>query len=197
MSSAVNRPFDRRLLWLMGAALVIAGLCLWRYYRTDGPRLFVMADVKIGEAPPFELPDQNTHLVKIERYRSRQSVIVVFFDGTAPPQDNRTLVWLRDNSPELKSVGYEVLGISAANPAVIRESEQSMGQPWPFPILSDMNPRSPELLPAHKSWGRFDVQTQTPLTGTFIVNQAGYTPFDNGHPQPLADPLPVLKALLQ
>ncbi|MEZ6057265.1 MAG: redoxin domain-containing protein [Planctomycetaceae bacterium] len=191
---------DRRLLMLLIAGAVIASLTLWRVTRPPrpAPQMGEAPTVQSGEIaipPSFELPDQQGNLVKFERYRSRQGVVVVFFRADLPASADPSLDWLRKHYDSVKKAGYEVIGISTQTGATIRNSADKEGQDWPFPMLNDIHLRSPEPAPVHHLWQMIDATTGELKQGTILVDQSGHTSYLNGSPRPLDQPLVELKQL--
>ncbi len=156
-------------------------------------RVAVQTSTLHGYPPTFELPDQHFNLVKLERYLGRQPLIVCFFDGTGPLEEDRWLAWLRDHYDAIESAGYEVIGVSTAKPAEVRRAASQTGKPWPFPILTDMNLRSPEPAPAHHAWGLVDPQSGALRSGLFLIDRKGYVEYSGNVPVAVDHPEQVLK----
>jgi peroxiredoxin len=135
----MKSPF--RELIVVAAGIVIAGLCWWRMSAPEIPRASlqqVVADQRM--APTFELYDQQSHLVKLSGFVGRHPIVLIFFDGRQPPENDRSLVMFRDFYPSLRTSGVIVLGVSSALPQQIRRKSV---QPFPFPILADVTAGQP------------------------------------------------------
>lgn len=185
---------DRRLLILMSAGMLIAGLTAWRHFRPE--RVLPTEDTSptaatttLAVPPSFQLPDQRGYFVNFDRYRTRQGVVVVFFSADKPAHEDPVLTWLREHYSTVKQANYEVLGISTQTGATIRNDAENSGIDWPFPILHDIHLRLPEPAPVHHLWSRVDSTTNTLLTGTFLIDQSGLTPHQDHIPLPLRNPI--------
>lgn len=186
-----------RTLFLPLAAVVIAGLCAYRATRPPRPVAPPVAG-GLRALPPrgWELPDHEFRLVKFDRYLGRQSLAVLFFDGEQPAEIDPLLVWLRDHAEAMYDAGWRIIAISTANPAEHRRAAERAGQPWPFPVLTDMHLRDPAPSPVHHLWSRVDRATGKTLPALFLVDRLGYVNYANGRPQPEAEPLKQLQAII-
>ncbi|MCC7168758.1 MAG: redoxin domain-containing protein, partial [Rhodospirillales bacterium] len=148
------RPY--RILVLPFAAAVIAGL-VWVGEHTQLLQQQRASNTERARprrlAPRIELYDQNSQLVKFERYLGRTRMIVVFFDGEQGADRDPWLTQLRDHIEQVKVAQVQVVGIGLATPYANREAEKR-SQDFPFPVLSDIGKNIPA--PAHTLWGRFD-----------------------------------------
>ena len=178
---------DRRLYLLSLAALVICGLCVWRVMQPN--RTVVVPPAVPRNLPPrgWELPDDQFHIVKFDRYLGRQPVILWFSDGDTPPESDEVILWLRDRFDALHARGYEVLAITLARPVEVRQAAERLGRPWPFPVLSDMQERNPAPAPVHYLWSRVDPLTGELLPGLFLIDRMGYIEYAHGRPRPADD----------
>ena len=145
-------------------------------------------------APRFELYDQNSQLVKFERYLGRTQLVVVFFDAELGADRDPWLTQLRDHHDKVHAARVQVIGISTATPYANREAEQR-SQPFPFPLLSDIGKDIPA--PAHTLWGRFDPRDGAFHTGEFLVDRSGMVKLEGRSYQPVADPVAVVKSLCE
>ena len=174
---------DRRLWLLAAAAIVIAGLCVFRATRSYAPQSTASAAPVRGPAPAFELYDENSpsHLVRLSSYLGRQRVFVAFYDGSRGAHRSQALDLLRTEWPQLRKADVSVLAISKALPQDNRKDMAEFGT-YPFPLLSDVD------LSAHQAWGRYDEQRRQPLEGVFLVDRAGRVAWSQqtGGPEPLA-----------
>jgi peroxiredoxin len=186
-----------RILFLPIAAVVIAGLCAYRLTRPAKPVAVVMPGPPRALPPRgWELPDQDFRLVKFDRFLGRHPVVVLFFDGRRPPEEDSLLVWLRDHATAVYDAGWRIIAISTANPADIRKSAERTSIAWEFPVLTDMRLRDPAPHPVHHLWSRVDRQTGELQPGLFLVDRAGNIPYENGRPLPESEPGRRLKELI-
>jgi len=131
-------------------------------------------------APKFLALDSDNKLLKFERYLGRQEVLLIFFDGEAGADRDPVLLRARQQYPELKRRGVQVVGVSAAIPQYNRQAMER-GGPFPFTLLSD-----PEFL-IHQMWGRYDEDRMETRTGAFWIDRAGQVAWSGKSPRPEAD----------
>jgi peroxiredoxin len=168
----------RIFLILPVSAAAICGLVAYklsRHYEPLSPRDY--------EKPPpaarFQLPDEHSRVVRLERYLGRQKILIAFFDGSKGPDRNAIVNSLKDRFADLKQTGAAVLAISAVLPQQNRyganlERHQSANPDpkdelhYPFPLLSDVLEYD-----VHKRFGAFDQQSNQPLESLFVVDRLG------------------------
>lgn len=185
MSDRVWRP---RVLVLPIAAAVIVGLVAFKLSQPPQQRSAATFDER-RPAPKFLALDSQNELLKFERYLGRQEVLLIFFDGEAGADRDLVLLRARQQFPELKRRGVQVVGVSAAIPQYNRQAMERGGK-FPFPLLSD-----PEFL-IHRLWGRYDEDGLETQTGVFWIDRAGQVAWLGKSPRPEADldrVLPPLK----
>lgn len=178
---------DRRLLIPLIAAVLLAVASIWRM-RANKPQDYadqVAAAVMMRPAPTFEALDSNNHLVRLNSLLGRHKIIVVFFDGESGADQDAGVLRLRQRFGELQSHGVKVIAVSAAIPQQNRAAISRVGA-FPFPLVSDIDPRSPEgNLRIHREWGRINSAGQ-PRTGVFLIDRKGQLPVTPDGPRPLA-----------
>lgn len=146
-------------------------------------------------APRFELADHRRQLVKFERFLGRQRVVVVFFDGSLGAARDPRLLSLIENFNRIDAAGIKIIAISAATPFANREAEKQLGS-IPFPLLTDIDIRTPIPDPVHRLWGRYDESQRQRLTGVFLVDRDGTVPVgSDGKPLPVENEATVLEIL--
>jgi peroxiredoxin len=183
-----------RVLVLPLAALIIAALVVYRLQRER--RALPAAPIAARQlAPRFELYDQQNQLVKFERYLGRTKLVVVFFDGPRGADADPWLTLLRDHHDAVSGAGVQVIAISTATPFAIHQAEERAERPFPFPVLTDIDPRLPVPAPVHRLWGLYDEGTQTTRTGVFLVDRAGMVTTGAGGPVPVPDADAAIAAL--
>jgi peroxiredoxin len=184
-----------RILLLPLAAVVIAGLCAWRYSRPPKP-VVISAETQSGYAPRgWELPDHEFNLVKFDRYLGRQPLVVWFAGPEESLDRDPVVVELVQRYDALAAAGYEVLIVTVAKPAAVRKSGEMLGQSWKFPVLTDMHLRDPAPTPVHQQWGRIDAATGAPQPGLFIVDRRGYVEYLGGRPIAAENPRETIAQL--
>jgi hypothetical protein len=187
----------RRVLILPISAVVIIGLVVWRtnWQTTHRQLRPVVAPRETGPAPTFVLHDQTGAVVKFERYIGRTRLLVLFTGESTELHENRLLSLVADQGAALSDDGIQVIVVTAATPFAVRDSQKRLGKPFPFPVLTDIDPKQPIPFPAHRKWARYDAQRQSPLEGLFLVGRSGLTTTSNGNPVPEPDPGATLRQL--
>lgn len=179
----------RRILILPIAAAVIASLVIYRLQRPEADSSAArsaLAERRL--APRFALYDQEGQLVKFERYLGRTRMIVVFFDGERGADADPWLTELSAHLEQVQDAGVQVIGISTATRYANSQAAERAGRPFPFPLLTDIDPRQPIPAPAHQQFGLYDIASATTRTGVFLIDRAGMVAWEHDHPQPAADP---------
>ena len=198
-----------RVLVLPIAAVVIAGLCLYKVMQPVPAPVTAGTTAARGRAPGIELGDHHRpqRLVKLGGYLGRHAVLVVFFDGEAGADRDESLMRLVRERDRVEALDVKVLGVTGAVPqfnraAVGRLVEAGVladAEAFPFPLLSDVGGRDPALfLAAHRRWGRYDEPSGRTRSGVFFIDRAGTVELDpaTGEPRPLEDPAAFLDELL-
>ncbi len=180
---------SKRILVLLLAAIVIAGLTAYKQTRTYNRPLAIAGRVVKRRAPLLELYDAHkpSRRVRLSAYLGRHRLIIVFFDGELGADRDPRLLRLRQEVKRIDRAGIVVLAISAALPQqnrkVIARVEKGGGRIL-FPLLSD------PAFEVHRAWKRFNETTGKPTQGIFLVDRAGLLEWSSDGPQPivLSDP---------
>lgn len=182
--------FDRKLIPVLLAAIVIASVCVWRL--TVNPTQSYsdqLAEARIElPAPDFEALDAFNQMFRLQRYLSRHRILVVFYSGQASAAHDATLLAIRDAYPQLEQAGIKVVGISTALPQQNRAAMETVDD-YPFPLVSDVDQS------IHQKWGRIDEATKQPLPGVFLIDRKGTVLSLGGLPQPAPDLTLLLQEL--
>jgi peroxiredoxin len=179
------------------SAVIITALCWWRISASSPSAAAATALVPMDmrPAPPFELYDQQSHLVKLNAFLNRHTVLLIFFDASQDPEQVKSLVRLREFYPALKSNGVAVFGISSALPQDIRRQSS---KPFPFPILADIKAGQPDS--ASQLWGRCSSPGPdgrvTIHEGMFLVDRSGMVEWHDQAPQPVTNPEQTINQLI-
>ncbi|NTW68893.1 MAG: thioredoxin-dependent thiol peroxidase [Chlorobiaceae bacterium] len=98
-------------------------------------------------APAFSALDQNGKPVTLEEYRGRK-VVLYFYPKDDTPGCTKEACAFRDNFPNFKSLGVEVLGVSVDNEKKHKKFEEKYQ--LPFRLVAD-----PEksIVEAYGVWG--------------------------------------------
>lgn len=176
---------------LPAAAVLIALVCWWKLAQEPVTRSDSQTRRDLRPCPAFELPDQNSRLLRLDRYLHRHPILLVFFDGETGAGANPWLRAISANYDAVEKTGTIVIGVSQSLPQVNRQTEV------PFPLLTDLNPAQPGSTGrVHKEWGVVDAAGQA-TPAVFYIDRARQVQWDGEHPQPLADPATVVRALVQ
>lgn len=200
-----------RHLFLPIAAVVITALCAWKLGREEQSaerRAAADGNGIIQPLPPafrFELYDQTSQLMRLERYLGRHEIFVIFFDGRAP-LENRFLLQLVEAAPALERRNVEVVGVSQALPqenekvlaALLDALGREPGQHSPVVLVSDLEGR------VHRTWGvepadvfpAADEGGDAAAETVFFIDRAGRIPMLDGAPLPVPDPQTKLAGLV-
>src|SRR5699024_1019526 len=154
-----------------------------------------MSELATGEtAPAFTLSDANGKQISLDDYADQQ-VIVNFYPKAATPGCTTEACEYRDNNNSLAAAGYQVIGISPADPEAIKAFADQ--ENLPFPLLSDPGTKTAQ---AYGSFGDKTINGRTfegTLRSTFVldsdrkVQHAQYNVDADGHVARLRDTLGV------
>jgi peroxiredoxin len=158
----------------------------------------VAAAVTMRPAPGFEALDANNHLVRLAAWLGRHRIIVVFFDGDQGADRDSELLRLRDRFSELQKQDVKVVGVTAAIPQTNRAAMERAGGEFPFPLVSDVDPQSPEgTLRIHRHWGRLDAVSEKPLSGAFLIDRKGQVAYVGPIPKPYDNVEKILEEIFK
>lgn len=172
---------DRRLILVLFAGLLIAGVCLYRL-QTNRPLDYaaqVQAATTYAPAPLFEGVDEQNQMYRLAAYLGRHRIIVVFYDGAAGADRSPELLSLADRAMELKWLDVKVVAVSQAIPQFNRAALTRTGE-LPCPLISDVEGS------IHQRWGRMSIEGK-PLAGLFLIDRKGLVAFHAGAPRPYPD----------
>jgi len=178
---------DRRFIVVLflGALVLIVSVARVATNQTQNYEAQVAAATVLRPAPTFEALDADNHLVRLATWLGRHRIILVFFDGDLGADQDADLLRLRDRFTELQAMDVKVIGITPVAPQVNRAAMERAGGPFPYPLISDIDPQSAEgFLRIHRHWGRLDPISEKPLTGTFLIDRAGMVAYVGPIPKP-------------
>lgn len=95
-----------------------------------------MKDINVGEkAPLFALKDQAGHSIKLEDFRDKQPVVLIFYPGDLTPGCTIQLCAIRDDWSKFQSLNIALFGINHGK----AESHQRFAEKntLPMPLLID------------------------------------------------------------
>jgi peroxiredoxin len=189
---------DRRFLAVLAIGALIAVVCVVRV-AINQPQNYenqVAAATVMRPAPTFEALDAHNHLVRLGSWLGRHRIIVVFFDGERGADTDSDLLRLRDRYAELQTQDVKVVAVTASIPQVNRAAMERAGGDFPFPLVSDVDPQSPEgTLRIHRHWGRLDTVTEKPLAGSFLIDRKGQVAYVGPIPKPYENVEKILDSL--
>lgn len=88
-----------------------------------------------AQAPDFELPDENGHVVRLSQKLQDGPVVLFFYPVAMTPGCTKEACHFRDLAVEFKEVGAQRLGISTD--PVVRQQRFSDLHALDYPLLSD------------------------------------------------------------
>ncbi len=188
----MRNPLRRPGLILPVAAAIIIGLCIYKTNQKHTRPVFIPASLRpLPVRLHFELHDQNSRSMRLERYLGRHEIVVVFFNGEQGPDQNEALALLKAHAAHLKRRRIIVLGVSSAIPQEHRKAGD-----FPFELLTDMDLVSGATGYVRETYGLVDPANDTPLDGVFYIDRAGRIAWEKDRPQPLPDPIAFLEQLI-
>jgi peroxiredoxin Q/BCP len=100
------------------------------------PPLSAEPSVEVGQvAPLFSGHDQDGHKWALSHYIGKKYVLLYFYPSDDTASGTAEACGLRDNLPEFKQAGVEVVGVSADGKR--SHKEFSFKNNLPFPLLAD------------------------------------------------------------
>lgn len=124
--------------------------------------------VEVGdEAPDFELRDQHNSPVRLQDFRGRQNVVLVFYPFAFTTVCTGELCAIRDELPTFENDDVQVLSISVDSVMAHRVFADAEG--LSYPMLSDFWPHGAVA----RAYGVFDDERGAAVRGTFILDRQG------------------------
>ena len=94
-----------------------------------------MCTLKVGDiVPDFSAKDQDGNTINLSDYKGKK-LIVFFYPKASTPGCTIEACNLRDNYSEFRSLGYELLGVSADSQK--RQTNFRNKYELPFPLIAD------------------------------------------------------------
>lgn len=122
--------------------------------------------VKVGDvAPDFTLTSQYSLPVSLQDFRGKKAVVLYFYPKDDTPGCTKESCAFRDQYEVFKTVGAEVIGVSADSP----ESHQQFATKYqlPFTLLSDVGNQLRQLYGVPSTFGLL------PGRVTYVIDQQG------------------------
>jgi peroxiredoxin len=191
---------DRRFIVVLAAGILIATVAVVRL-ASNKPQDYesqVAAAVVMRPAPNFEALDADNHLVRLSAWLGRHRIIVMFFDGDRGADSDPDLLRLRDHYSQLQAHDVKVVAVTVAIPQVNRAAMERAGGVFPFPLVSDVDPQSPEgTLRIHRHWGRLDEVRNKPLPGVFLIDRKGQVAYVGSIPKPYDNAEQIIDSIVK
>jgi peroxiredoxin len=179
-----------RILVLPLAAAIIASM-VWHKLQQDHQRSPTSQRSTTARihAPPIEALDKDNSITRLKSFQGRHNLLVVFFDGEAGADSDKTLQHLKSHAAELKAADFHVIAVSSALPQQNRKTKF----PPLFHLLTDPAP----IWKIHREWGSgsFDKVEEQPRPAVFHIDRAGNVA-GSSEPIPLANPDQQIDQLL-
>ena len=174
------------LVFMPVAAIAIALACYWKLTQKPVERDLSNLPRDMRASPTFELADENSQRVRLDRYLHRHPILLVFFDPQKGASANPWLKALNASYDSIEASGTIVVGVSTALPQQNRASE------FALPLLTEVDPARP----VHKQWGAMD-DAGNVIPSVFYINRGREVEWEGNHPKALENPAAVVRAILQ
>ena len=130
-----------------------------------------MSVLKIGDfAPNFHCMDQNGNLISLSDFKGKR-VVVFFYPKANTPGCTAEACNLSDNYLKFKSLGYEIIGVSADSEKLQKKFSDKFN--FPYSLLCDENK---DVINAFGVWGlkKFMGKEYMGINRTtFIIDEKG------------------------
>jgi mycoredoxin-dependent peroxiredoxin len=118
-------------------------------------------------APGFALPDQHGRTVRLEDFRGRRNVVLVFYPFAFTSVCAGELQALQAQSAAFEREDAQILAVSCDSMHTLRVFSDQEG--LDFPLLSDFWPHGE----AARAYGVFAEDKGCALRGTFVIDRSG------------------------
>lgn len=130
-----------------------------------------MSVLKIGDfAPKFQCKDQNGNLISLSDFKGKK-IVIFFYPKANTPGCTAEACNLSDNYLKFKSLGYEIIGVSADSEKLQKKFSDKFN--FPYSLLCDENK---EVINAFGVWGlkKFMGKEYMGINRTtFIIDEKG------------------------
>ena len=107
-----------------------------------------MGILKIGDiAPSFSCKDQNGSIIKLSDFLDKK-LVIFFYPKASTPGCTAEACNLSDNYVKFKSLGYEILGVSADSEKLQKKFSDKFD--LPYSLLCDENK---DIIKSYGVWG--------------------------------------------
>lgn len=130
-----------------------------------------MSVLKIGDfAPKFQCKDQNGNLISLSDFKGKK-IVIFFYPKANTPGCTAEACNLSDNYLKFKSLGYEIIGVSADSEKLQKKFSDKFN--FPYSLLCDENK---DVINAFGVWGlkKFMGKEYMGINRTtFIIDEKG------------------------
>ena len=130
-----------------------------------------MGILKIGDiAPSFSCKDQNGSIIKLSDFLDKK-LVIFFYPKASTPGCTAEACNLSDNYVKFKSLGYEILGVSADSEKLQKKFSDKFD--LPYSLLCDENK---DIIKSYGVWGLkkfMGKEYMGIIRKTFVINQNG------------------------
>jgi len=127
--------------------------------------------LKIGDiAPNFSCKDQNGNIIKSSDF-SNKKLVIFFYPKANTPGCTAEACNLSDNYLKFKSLGYEILGVSADNEKLQKKFSDKFN--FPYSLLCDENK---DVIMSYGVWGLkkfMGKEYMGIIRKTFVIDEKG------------------------
>ena len=130
-----------------------------------------MGILKIGDiAPSFSCKDQNGSIIKLSDFLDKK-LVIFFYPKASTPGCTAEACNLSDNYVKFKSLGYEILGVSADSEKLQKKFSDKFD--LPYTLLCDENK---DIIKSYGVWGLkkfMGKEYMGIIRKTFVINENG------------------------
>lgn len=119
------------------------------------------------EAPAFDLRVEGDERVRLEDFRGRRNVLLVFHPYAWTAVCEEEARDLQENLPSFESAETDVVLVACDPPAARQAWKEHLG--LTYTLASDFWPHGE----AARAYGVFDEATGAPVRGTFLIDKGG------------------------
>ncbi len=127
--------------------------------------------LKIGDiAPSFSCKDQNGSSIKLSDFLDKK-LVIFFYPKASTPGCTAEACNLSDNYVKFKSLGYEILGVSADSEKLQKKFSDKFD--LPYSLLCDENK---DIIKSYGVWGLkkfMGKEYMGIIRKTFVINENG------------------------
>jgi len=123
---------------------------------------------KGDKAPEFKLMDSEENEISSDIFKGKKTILY-FYPAAGTPGCTNQACDFRDNLNSLKSLGYEVFGVSPDKPAKLAKFKEKEG--LNFPMLSDPENEVQKLYGAYGLKKMYGKEYEGVIRSTFVINE--------------------------